>query len=68
MKKKTPNMMTPFQVYSMARKRAKEAGVSLRAYCLERGVNHSTVCKWKDKKKGSVFSEILGKLFDEKTK
>jgi hypothetical protein len=41
---------------------AKKAEQSLRMYCAARDVNHSTVCKWKGKRKGTVFLSILEKL------
>ena len=54
--------MTPHQHYVKACAMAKEANQSLRTYCAERGVNHSTVCKWKDKRDGTIFMSILDKL------
>lgn len=53
---------TPHQAYVRTAKLAKAAKQSMRTYCFERGVNHSTVCKWKNKKTGTVFNSIAEKL------
>lgn len=56
------NNLTPHQAYVKANKLAKEASQSLRTFCGLRGINHSTVCKWKGKRKGTVFLSILEAL------
>lgn len=57
--------MTPHQVYAEVRRRAKKAKQSLRAYCAARKSNHSTVCKWHGKHKGSIYSEVQARLLGD---
>lgn len=54
--------LTPHQAYVKANALAKAAEQSLRTYCALRKVNHSTVCKWKGKRSGTVFLSILEAL------
>jgi hypothetical protein len=60
--------MTPHQVYVEVRRRAKIRKKSLRAYCAERGINHSTVCKWRGRRNGSVFSDTQARLLNDPAK
>lgn len=53
---------TPHQAYAKVNSLARSAKQSLRTYCALRNVNHSTVCKWKGKRKGTVFLSILEAL------
>lgn len=55
--------LTPHQAYVKVTTLAEQAKQSLRAYCFARHVNHSTVCKWRGKRKGTVFLSILEKLY-----
>ena len=59
---------SPHKAYTQVNKMAKQAKQSLRAYCAARNVNHSTVCKWKGKRTGTVFLTIWEALNGEPKK
>lgn len=55
--------ISPHGAYTKINALAKKGKQSLRAYCAARGVNHSTVCKWKGKNHGTIFVSILEALY-----
>lgn len=57
--------MTPDQVYQRVHAITRKAGISVRQYCRDRGVDHSTVSKMRGKKKGSSLETTVNKLLGE---
>jgi hypothetical protein len=57
--------MTPKQAYNLVAKAAKAEKKSMRAYCRDHGVHHSTVIGWKTKGKSpriETLQKLLGKI------
>ena len=58
--------MTPKQAHKRVLRLARKKKQSLRAFCAEAGVSHSTVSKWASKDGGSVYDTILDRLIGKR--
>ena len=60
--------MTPSEAYAKVSEKAAAEGKSMRSFCASRGVDHSTVSRWKTRKEGTVYLSILEKLLYDRPK
>ena len=60
--------LTPAEAYARVSEKAAEEGKSMRSFCSSRGVEHSTVSRWKTRTEGTVYLSILEKLLYDRPK